>query len=53
LVAHRTMLAEMGFVDVNACLYDIGATAQLTAAPKAAISPIKPFHVSSCFKQEQ
>src|SRR3990170_4521702 len=39
LLTHRTIFAEIGDVLNNARLYRIGATDQLTAAPKAASSP--------------
>jgi hypothetical protein len=39
LLAQRTMFAERGFALNKARLYNIGATAQQIAAPKAANSP--------------
>ena len=40
LVTHLIILAETGLVFIRAFLYNMGAIAQLTAAPKADSSPI-------------
>jgi hypothetical protein len=43
------MFAETGDALDKAFLYSIGATAQLIAAPKAAISPSIPVHLPQSF----